>query len=106
MYGCRNDNDELPLFYLDTNILTCQIHELTCLSLVLLCLEFITGLIESACLSLLFTNPDPLLFKKFEAFIDVDVRLESIICEEGTPLWEVTNNLKRIWRDRDVELYK
>ena len=76
------------------------------MSLVLLRLEFIIGLIESACTGLLLTNPDPLLCSFFEAVSDIDVRLESIICEESPPHWEVTNHLQIIWRDRDVELDK
>ena len=42
----------------------------------------------------------------FEAFSDIDVILESIICEKGPPLWEVTNHLQRIWKNRGVELDK
>ena len=102
--GCRYDNDELPMVYPFMNLLPCQLQELPCLSLVMLRLEFIIGLIESSCPSLLLPNPDPLILKKIEAFSDIDVRLESIICENGTPLWEVTNNLQRIWRNRFVEL--
>ena len=49
LYGCRDDHDELPLGYPSMNLPPCQIQELPCLSLVLLCLEFIIGLIESAC---------------------------------------------------------
>ena len=68
--------------------------------------EFIIGLIESACPSLLLPNPDPLLCKTIVAFSDIDVRLESIIYEEGPPLWEVANHLQRTWRNRGVELDK
>ena len=57
------------------------------LSLVLLRLEFIIGLIESACTSLLLPNPDPLLCKIFGSFSDIDVRIESIICEEGLKMF-------------------
>ena len=106
LYGCRYDHDELPLGYPSTNLPPCQIQELPCFFLVLIRLEFIIGLIESACTSLLLPNPDPLLCKNVEAFSDIDVRLESIICEEGSPLWEITNNLKIIWRNRCVELDK
>ena len=106
LYGFRDDHDELPRVYPFMNLPPCQIQELPCLRLVLLRLEFIIGLIESACPSLLLPNPDPLLCNFFEAFSDIDVRLESIICEEGPPLWEVTNNLQRIWRKRVVELDK
>ena len=79
------------------NLPMCQIQYMPCVSLVLLCLEFIIGLIERACPSLLLPNPDTLLCKSFEAFSEIGVRLESIICEEGPPLWEVTDHLKRIW---------
>ena len=79
--GCRDDHDEMPLVYPYMNLSTCQLQELSCLSLVLIRLEFIIGLIESACPRLLLTNPDPLLCKIFEAFSYIDVRLESIICE-------------------------
>ena len=58
--GCINDNDELLLVFLAMNLSPCQLQELPCLSLVLLCLEFIIGLIESACPSLLLPNPDTL----------------------------------------------
>ena len=106
LHRCRDDHDELTLVDPSTNLPPCQLQELPCLSLVLLRLEFIIGLIESACPSLLLPNPDPLLCKNFEAFSDIDVRLESIIFEEGPPLCEVTNNLQRIWSKRGVELYK
>ena len=79
--GCRDDHDDLTLVYLAMNLPPCQLQELPCLSLVLPILEFIIGLIESACTSLLLPNPDPLLCKFFEAFSDIDVRLEFIICE-------------------------
>ena len=104
--GCRDDHDDLPLVYPSMNLPPCQLQELPCLSLVLLRLEFIIGLIESACTNLLLPNPDPLLCKIFEAFSEIDVRLESIICEEGPPLWEVMNHQQRIWRNIGVELYK
>ena len=87
LYGSRDDHYELPLGYPSMNLPACQIQELPCLSLVLLSLEFIIGLIESACPSLLIPNPDPLLCKKNEVFSDIDVILESIIFEEGPPLW-------------------
>ena len=35
---------------------------------------------------------------------DIGVRLESIMCEEGPPRWEVTNHMQIIWRNRGVEL--
>ena len=104
--GCRDDHDELPLVYLATNLPPHQLQELPCLRHVLLSLEFIIGLIESACPSLLLPNPDPLLRNFFEAFSDIGVRLESIICEDGSTLREVTNRLQRIWRNIDVELDK
>ena len=90
--GCRDDHCELPLVYPATKLPPCQLQELYCLTLVLICLEFIIDLIESTCPSLLLSNPDPLIHNCFEAFSDIDVRLESIICEEGSPLWEVTNH--------------
>ena len=52
------------------------------------------------------TVPSIILCKKIEAFSDNDVRLESIICEEGPPLWEVTDHLQRIFRNIGVELDK
>ena len=65
------------------NLLLCQLQKLPCLSLVLICLEFIIGLIESAYLSLLIPNPDLLLRKFSEAYSEIDVILEAIICDEG-----------------------
>ena len=59
--GCRYDNNDMPLVDTSINLPPCQLHELPCLSLVLLRLEFIIRLIESACTSLLLTNLDPLL---------------------------------------------
>ena len=106
LYGCRDDHDELPLVYPSMNLPPCQIQELLCLRLVLLRLEFIICSIESACSSLLLSKPDPLLCKHFKALSNIDVRLESIICEEGPPLWEVKNHLQRIWSNRGVELDK
>ena len=106
LYGCRDDNDELPLVYPSINLLPFQIQELPCLIFVLLCLRLIIGLIESACPNLILPNLDPLLYKNYEAFSDIDVRLESIICEEGPPILEVKNNLQRVCRERGVELDK
>ena len=85
--GCRDDHDEMQLVYLSMNLPLCQLQKLTCLILVLICLEFIIRLIESACPSLFFPNPDPLLRTFFGAFSDIDVRLEAIIREEVPPLW-------------------
>ena len=100
--GCRDDHNELPLVYPSMNIPPCQLQELPYLILVLILLEFIIGFIESACSSLLIPIPDTLLCICFEAFSDIDVIIEFIRCEEGTKLWEVTNHLQGIWRDRDV----
>ena len=61
---CIDDHDELPLVDPSVNLPSCQLQELTCLSLVLLCLEFIILLIGNARNSLLLTNFDPLLCKK------------------------------------------
>ena len=58
---CRYDHDDLPMVDPSMNLPPCQLQELPCLSLVLICLEFIICLIESACTSLLLTNLDPLL---------------------------------------------
>ena len=85
--ACRDDYDEPSLVYPSMNILPCQIQELPCLRLVLIHLEYIIGLIESACPSLLLPNPDPLLYTIYKAFSDIYVSIESIICEEGPPLW-------------------
>ena len=60
LYGCRDDHDELPLVYPALNLLPYQLQELPFWSLFLLRLEFIIGLIDIACLSLFFPNPDPL----------------------------------------------
>ena len=65
LYGCRDNNDELPLVDLPMNLLPCQLQESPCLSLVLICLEFIIHLIERYFTSLLLTNLDPLLYKNF-----------------------------------------
>ena len=86
MNGCRDDHDDLPLVYPSMDLPPCQLQELPCLSLVLLRLEFIIGLIESACLSLLLPNIQPLLCKFFKALSDIDVILESGIYKEGPPL--------------------
>ena len=71
-----------------------------CLSLVLICLEFIIHLIESACTRLLLTILEPLLCKYFEALCEINVRVEAIICEKLPPLMEITYHLRIIWRDR------
>ena len=91
--GCGDYHDKLPLVYPDMNLTLCQPQDLPCLSLVLIHMEFIIGVIESACPRFLLPNPDTLLRKSFEAFDDIDVRIESIICAEGPTLWEVTNHL-------------
>ena len=62
--GCTDDHNYLPLVDLSINILPLQLQKLPCLSLVLLCLEFIIRLIESACTSLLLTKLDPMLQRK------------------------------------------
>ena len=79
--GCKDDNDDLLLIDPTINLPKYQLQELSCLSLVLLRLEFITRFIESACTSLLFTKIYPLLCKCFEAFSETHMRLEYIICE-------------------------
>ena len=79
LYRCRDDHDELPLVDPYTNLSQCQLQELPCLRLVLLCLGFIIHFIESARTSLLFTNLDPLLFKTFQVISYIHVRLEAII---------------------------
>ena len=81
LYVCRDDHNEMTLAYLAMNPLSLQIQYLPCLSLVLIRLDFIIHLIESAFTSLLLTNPDTLLRKLLEAFSDIDVRLEAITCE-------------------------
>ena len=80
--SCRDDHDDLPLVDLSMNLPLCQLQELPCLILVLICLEFIIRLIESAYTSLLLINFDPLICKKIEGISDIHVRLETIICEE------------------------
>ena len=62
--GCRDDHDDIPLFGPSMNLPPCQLQELPCLGLVLIRLEFIICLIESAFTSLLITNFDPLLCRK------------------------------------------
>ena len=64
------------------NLPPCQLQELPCLIFVLIYLEFIIHLIESAFTSLLLTNLDPLLCKIIKGISDIHVRLEAIICEE------------------------
>ena len=100
----RDDHDELPLVDPSMNLPLCQLQELNCLDLVLLYLEFIMHLIESACTILLLTNLNYVLYNFFEGISDIQMRLLSIICEELPPLWEITNHLKIIWRDRGGEL--
>ena len=73
--GCINYHDELPMVYHSINIPPWKLQELPCLSLVLICLEFIIGLIESAFPSLLLPKSDPLLRNFFEAFSEISVRL-------------------------------
>ena len=85
--GYKDDYDDIPVVYPAMNILPCQLHELPCLRLVLILLEFIICVIESTCHSLLLHNPDSLLQKDFEAFNGIDVILESIKCEKVPPLW-------------------
>ena len=57
---CRDDRDELPLVYLTMNLPSCHLQELPCISLMLICLEFIIHLIERDCTILLLHNLDPL----------------------------------------------
>ena len=64
--GCRDDHDKLPLVDPSMKFPPCQLQELPCLSLVLIHLEFIIRLIESACTSLLLPNLDPLLCKRIK----------------------------------------
>ena len=61
---CRDDRDDIPLGDPAMNLPPRHLQDLPCLSLVLICLEFIIKLIESACLSLLLPNIDPHLCKK------------------------------------------
>ena len=71
--SCIDYHDDLSLVDLSMNFPPCQLQELPCLILVLLRLEFIIRLIESACSSLLFTNLDTLLCKNFEGVSDIHV---------------------------------
>ena len=73
--GCRYDNDDLSLVDPSMNLPPLQLQEMPCFSLVLLHLEFIIRLIESACTSLLLTNRDPLLCKFFEGIGDINAIL-------------------------------
>ena len=63
--GYRDDYGELPLVYPSVTLPLCQLQDLPCLRLVLIFLELIIGLIESACPILLLPNPDPPLCNLF-----------------------------------------
>ena len=102
--GCRYDHDDIPLVYPDINFLPCQLQDMPCSSLVLIHLEFTIGLIESACTSLLITNPNLLLRKSFKTFSEIDLRIEYQIRKEGPPLLKVTNHLPIVCRNIDAEL--
>ena len=82
LYDCRYDHDELLLVDPSMNIPPCQLQEMLCLSRVLICMEFIIQLTESACPSFLLNNLDPFLCKISEDISDINVRLEAIIFEE------------------------
>ena len=104
MDGCRYDHDDMSLVDPSMNLLLCQLQELPCLSLVLICLGFIMRLIESTCPSLYLTNLDLLLYKRTEGTGKIHARLEASICVEFPSLWEIASFLKLIWRDIDGEL--
>ena len=57
---CRDYCDKLLQVDTDMNFPPRHLKELPCIILVLLCLEFIIKLVESACPGLLFPNLDPL----------------------------------------------
>ena len=101
---CRDNHYDLPLGDPAMNLPPHNLQDLPCLSLVLLRLEFIICLIESACTSPPLPNLDTILCKKIEAFSDIHVVLEAILFEEFPPLREFTYNVQIIWRDIYVEL--
>ena len=67
----------------------CHLLELTFLNLVLTHLEFITQLIDTSCPILIISNIDPLLYKHVEAFSDIHLVIEAIICE-GKRQWGIS----------------
>ena len=58
---CKDDHDEIPLVDISMDLPPHKLQEMTCIKLVLICLEFIMHLIESACPSLLLPKLDYLL---------------------------------------------
>ena len=84
LYSCIDYHDDLKLVDTSMNFPLCQIQDLPCLSLVLLLLECIIHLIESACTGLLLTNLQSILCKKFKGISYIHVRLEAIMCEESS----------------------
>ena len=73
---------DLPLVDQSMQLFIFHIQDLPCHNFVLLWLECILCLIESACPILLINNLDTLLYKTFEAFRDIYVIIETVICEE------------------------
>ena len=86
--GCRNDHDDLPLVYPSMKIPPCQLQELPCLSLFLLLLEFIRGLIESGCTSLLLYNPDLLLYNFLRPSMTLTLDLNSSYVRKAHHFWK------------------
>ena len=81
-----------------------QLQDMPCFILVMIWMGFIIRSTEIYCTNLLFPNLDPLICKNLQDFSDINVKLESIICEGLSPLREITYHLKIICRDRDGEL--
>ena len=79
MDGCIDYHDDLTLVDPSMNLPPCQLQELPCLILVLIFLELIICLIESACTGLLLNNLDTLLCKKIEGISDIHVIIEAIV---------------------------
>ena len=94
--GLRDDHDDLPLVDLSMNVPQLHLQDMPCLIRLLIRLERIIQLIESACPSLLLLTLDPLHCKKFEALSDINVRIEAIICGECPPLRKITYHLQII----------
>ena len=78
---CRDDRNCLTLVDLSMHPLLRQFQEMHFINLVLIHLEFITQLIDTSVSILILPNINHLLYKYVEAFSDIHLLIEAIICE-------------------------
>ena len=102
--SCGNDWDGIPLVDLSMHNPPHHFLEMTFLNLALLHLKFIIQLIDTSYAILIIPKIDPLLYKHVEAFSDIHLVFESIICDYLTSLRYIMYHMQRTFRGVDLQL--